>query len=394
MEQNSTLYNLYFSLLIIIGCLSLPAAGKNTHTHDQLLWKSGEGSYKGYRIPSVIVSKRGTVLAFAEGRNSGGDNGDIDVVIRRSADDGKTWEPETVVWSEGLNSCGNPCPVVDEETGRIWLWMTWNSGGDFEAEIIQKKSQFSRLPFVCYSDDDGLTWSKPVDMSESCRDQSWGWYATGPGFGIQIKSGKYKGRLVIPANHSYDDPSRSIGFGPFGYGCHVLISDDHGKSWRRSTSIRPGCNESQVTELNDGTLLMNMRSYNNKFSRAISISTDGGETWGEINHDYQLVESRCQASILDYGKYKGKHCHIFSNPAVPVGRTHMTIRISRDDCHTWLHSKLLYDGPSAYSCLVRLANGNIGILFETGEKDAYETLRFISIAPGRLFDGLNSLCDD
>lgn len=392
MKLNIKLFCLNLFLPVILCSLSSQAAAKGIQ--DQLLWKAGEGAYKGYRIPAVVVSNKGTVLAFAEGRNDGGDSGDIDIVLRRSKDNGKSWEPEIVVWNEGLNTCGNPCPVVDEKTGRIWLWMSWNSGKDDEGEIIHKKSERPRLPYVCYSDDDGRTWSQPVDMSATCRDQSWGWYATGPGFGIQIRSGRYKDRLVIPANHSYEDSKGNVRKGPFGYGCHVLISDNHGKSWRMSTPIRPGCNESQVTELSDGTLLMNMRSYNDKFSRAISISKDGGETWSEIDHDYQLVESRCQASILNYGRYEGKSYHLFSNPAVPVGRTHMTIRISDDDCQTWTTSHLLYKGPSAYSCLVRLPNDDLGIFFESGKKNPYETLRFVSIPSKMIFHSVNIRCDD
>lgn len=355
------------------------------HVQSQALWKTGEGAYKGYRIPSVVVSAKGTVLAFAEGRNDGGDSGDIDLVLKRSTDNGKTWGKEIVVWNDKLNTCGNPCPVVDQETGRIWLWMTWNDGQDDESEIIHKTSKSSRRPFLCYSDDDGLTWSEALDMSESCKDPSWGWYATGPGFAIQLKNEKHRGRLLIPANHSYDDPEGNVRKGPYSYGAHVLISDDHGKTWRMSEPIKPGCNESQVTELTDGTLLMNMRSYNGKYSRAVSKSEDGGENWSAIGHDYQLVESKCQASILNYGNYKGKNYHLFSNPAVPIGRTHMTLKISDNDCQTWETSKLIYEGPSAYSCLVRLPNGNIGIFYEAGEKKPYETMRFVSIPPKTIF---------
>ncbi len=343
---------------------------------SQKLWVTGEGAYKGYRIPSVIVSKAGTVLAFAEGRNDRGDSGDIDIVLRRSEDNGKSWGKEIVVWNDELNTCGNPCPVVDDVTGRIWLWMTWNYGKDGEGEIIHKKSEYPRLPYLCFSDDDGLNWSKPQDMSATCRNPSWGWYATGPGFAIQMKNGKYRGRLVVPANHSYDDPNGNIRKGPYGYGAHVLISDDHGKNWKMSQPITPGCNESQVTELSDGTLIMNMRSYNDKYCRAISYSKDGGEIWSEIEHDFQLVESRCQASILSYGTYKGKPLHLFSNPAVPVGRTHMTIKISDDDCKSWKTARLINENPSAYSCLVKLPGGKIGLLYENGLKKAYESICF------------------
>jgi len=387
MKRDNTIYLAILLLLVVFSCLSLVGEGQSLQ--QEVFWRTGDGAYSGCRIPSVIVSSKGTVLAFAEGRNDGGDSGDIDLLLKRSTDNGQTWGDVIMVWNDKQNTCGNPCPVVDEETGRIWLWMTWNYGKDNEGKIVFKKSEYPRSPYLCYSDDDGLTWSKPVDMSMDCKDPSWGWYATGPGFGIQVKNGKYKGRLIIPANHSYDDPNGKVGNGPYGYGAHVLISDDHGKTWRKSEPIRPGCNESQVTELSDGTLEMNMRSYNGKNCRAVSYSRDGGENWSPVTNDYQLVESVCQASILNYGNYKGKAYHLFSNPAVPVGRTHMTIRISDDDCQTWAISKLLYAGPSAYSCLVHLPNGNIGVLFETGEKNAYEKLNFISIPAKMIFDMKN-----
>jgi sialidase-1 len=116
------------------------------------------------------------------------DSGDIDLLLKRSEDNGKTWSEEQVVWDDQQNTCGNPCPVVDEVTGRIWLLLPWNNGADHETAIIQKTSSLPRLPYVCYSDNDGHTWSEPRNIAETCRDTSWGWYATGPGFGIQLKN--------------------------------------------------------------------------------------------------------------------------------------------------------------------------------------------------------------
>lgn len=379
------LYNfLVLSLAFTTFSLFFESDATGQPVSEKILWKSGEGNYKGYRIPSIILTGKGTLLAFAEGRNSGGDSGDIDLLVKRSSDNGNTWSDEQVVWNDSLNTCGNPCPVVDEKTGRIWLLMTWNPGKDHENEIIRKTSSGTRLPYFCYSDDDGLTWSEPGRLQESCKDALWGWYATGPGTGIQLKFGKYQGRMVIPANHSYDDPGSKIRKDPFGYGSHVLISDDQGSSWRRSDPIRPACNESQVTELSDGTLLMNMRSYHGKQSRAIAFSTDGGETWSATRQDFQLVESVCQASLFNYGKYKGHAVFLFSNPAVPVGRTHMTIRYSLDDCRSWAGSRLIHAGPSGYSCLVRLRNRQVGLLFEKGTKSSYDMISFVKMDIGDL----------
>ncbi len=372
------------SLFAFLSFLLSPvwSQGQKIISHD--LWKQGTGPYRNYRIPSIIVTRQGTLLAFCEGREAG-DTGDIDILLKRSEDNGKTWSKESVVWSDDRNTCGNPCPVVDETTGRIWLFLTWNNGLDPESKIIAKTSVDTRKPFLCFSDDDGLTWTAPVNMESELKDPSWGWYATGPGTGIQIKNGKYKGRMVIPANHSYDDPEGNVRSTPHGYGAHVLYSDDHGKTWRMGPQIKPGCNESQVTELTGGTLVMNMRSYNKKFSRAVSFSHDGGETWTPVQHDLQLVESVCQASILHAGDFRGKTIHLFSNPAVPSGRTHMTIKSSFDDCQNWSNSKLVFSGPSAYSCLAQLKNGRIALFYECGDKGAYENLQFISFPIKELF---------
>ena len=371
-----------FTFLLLLFSMNAHALFSQSSGMD--LWQNGTGDYKNYRIPALIVSQKGTLLAFCEGREAG-DSGDINILLKRSFDNGNSWSNKQIVWDDKNNTCGNPCPVIDRETGRIWLFLTWNLGSDIEGKIIRKESGSTRKPFLCYSDDDGRTWSEPVDMSASCKASQWGWYATGPGIGIQLNAQKYLNRIVIPANHSYDDPEGNISGWAFGYGSHVLLSDDGGKSWRMSQPICPGCNESQVVELSNGSLLMNMRSYDVKHSRAISISHDGGETWSEIQHDQQLVESRCQAALLDYGDYYGKNMVLFSNPAVPNGRTHMSIKVSFDDCLSWANTKLIYAGASAYSCMAKLPDGKIGLFFEYGQNGRYDKIRFVSFSPDELF---------
>ena len=372
---------LFFFAVLITSCKS-PTKDENP-VLVKVLWSMEDTSHNNYRIPSLIITKQNTLLAFSEGREKG-DSGNIDILLKRSLDNGNTWEEQIVVWDDSTNTCGNPCPVIDQNTGRIMLFMTWNLGNDHEADIIRKKSKNTRLPYMTYSDDDGLTWSPPKNLSESGKKEEWGWYATGPGVGIQLKSEKYKNRLVIPCNNSFDDPENRSRDG-FGYGCHVLMSDDGGTNWRMSEPISPEVNESQIVELSNGSLMMNMRSYNDKASRATSISYDGGETWSEIHHAPQLVESICQGSLIQYGKYNAADMYLFSNPSVPYDRTHMTIKASFDECQTWSNSKLIYSGPSAYSCLTKLPNGNVGLFFESGEESPYDKMVFTSFNPDELF---------
>jgi sialidase-1 len=260
--------------------------------------------------------------------------------------------------------------------------MTWNPGFGEEAKVVA-----ARRPHMCYSDDDGLTWSEPVDLTLSCKDPAWLWYATGPGIAIQLKSEKYKNRIVVPANHSYptNNKDEKVAWDEYGFGAHVILSDDGGATWRKSEPITPGCNESQVVELTDGRLMMNMRSYNGFSSRAISYSEDGGETWSDIQHALQLADEQCQASIIEYGMYAGEKMYLFSNPGNPWDRVYMTIRTSFDECTTWSNSKLIYAPKSAYSCMTVLPDGNIGLLFEGGREFRHDSITFVSINPDELF---------
>ena len=359
------------------------------------VWRDSDGAYNHYRIPSMLVTQNETVLIFCEGR-SGRDASDIDLLVRFSDDNGRSWSEQSIIWEDGRNTCGNPCPVIDQTTGRIILFMSWNLLGEGGKIVVTKSGKDTRRPFMCYSDDDGLTWSEQVDLTESCKNPDWGWYATGPGVGIQLQSEKYKNRLVIPANHSYtaNKPEEPVMEGGYGYGSHVLLSDDGGAVWRMSTPVTPGCNESQVVELSDGRLVMNMRSYNRLNCRAISYSDDGGETWSEIEHALQLAEPVCQASIIEYEHYMGKRMFLFSNPAALDERTALTVKTSFDDCKSWSNAKLIDGKRVQYSCLTVLPNGNIGILYEIGRDHIYDLgIAFVSFHPDELFTP-GTLLDD
>src|SRR5262249_33493084 len=183
-------------ILVLVAAAGPVAA--DSIPDEQVLFKVGDGGYHTYRIPSLIVTNGGVLLAFCEGRKSGrGDTGDIDLVLKRSRDGGKTWDKTQVVWDDADNTCGNPCPVVDRNTGTLWLLMTHNLRGDTEEKIVGGTSKGSRTVWVTKSTDDGATWDRPVDITKDVKKPEWTWYATGPGVGIQLKSGP----LLLPCDH-------------------------------------------------------------------------------------------------------------------------------------------------------------------------------------------------
>ena len=344
------------------------------------LFIAGQDGYHTYRIPAVLSTKSGSLLAFCEGRkSSGSDTGDIDVVLKRSLDNGDTWSGQEVILDAGPNTFGNPCLVLDETTGVVWLLATQNPGSLAESQILKTDATGARTVWVSRSEDDGRSWSTPENITSSTKDPSWAWYATGPGVGVQIRHGPHKGRLVIPCDHSYREPNaEGPGFG-VRRGSHVIYSDDHGKTWARGGTVAPAMNECQVVELADdqGTLLLSMRNYLGVKCRAHSISHDGGQSWGPPALDRQLPDPVCQASIVrcNWPSPGKPGALLFSNPASQT-RRNMTVRMSRDDGNSWLVARTLNAGPSAYSCLVMLGDGRIGCLYECGVSNAYEKITF------------------
>jgi len=343
---------------------------------EQIIFQQGQDGYACFRIPAIVKTTKGTLLAFAEGRrNSCSDTGNIDLVLRRSEDRGKTWGPLVVIWDGGDNVCGNPAPVVDRKNGKIWLLSTWNLGSDHEPRIIDQTSKDTRRVYVMHSEDDGISWSGPKEITNETKQENWTWYATGPVHGIQMEKGEYKGRLVIPCDH--------IEAGTKHYYSHIIYSDDHGESWTLGGSTpQHQVNECTVAEMDDGKLILNMRNYDrSQKARKISISSDGGNSWSNIYSDLQLPEPICQASLLkSTWKKEGNSLYLFSNPSHPGKRENMTLKISYDEAVTWSDSILLHKGPAAYSDMTIIKKRVVGCLYEAGDKSPYESILFRSVS--------------
>jgi sialidase-1 len=377
--------NYFFTLIVISALVISSAPMKDKKSMNQTdLYISGSEGYHTYRIPALLLSKKGTLLAFCEGRKTGrSDTGDIDMLVRRSEDGGKSWDKQQVIWDDAANVCGNPCPVLDEETGTIWLLMTWNLGTDRESEIIAQTSEGTRRVFVTSSRDDGLTWETPKEITATVKKPEWTWYATGPCTGIQIQEGEYKGRLIIPCDHIEAETNK--------YYSHVIYSDDHGLSWKLGgTTPFDQVNECQAVELVDSRIMLNMRNYDrSKNTRVVSISNDGGLTWGPLNRDPALIEPICQGSIIRYTQaaHQDKNRILFSNPASETERARMTVRLSYDEGKSWAVSKLLHEGPSAYSDLAVLPQGQIACFYERGEVHPYEKISLASFDLSWLTNG-------
>jgi len=338
---------------------------------DQIdVFIAGQDGFHTFRIPALLSTIQGSLLAFCEGRRtSAGDSGDIDLVVKRSSDQGRTWSELQIVADGGSDTIGNPCPVQDRKTGRIWLPLTRNPGHVRESEIIARSVTETRTVWITWSDDDGVTWAPLQEITASAKAPGWTWYATGPGVGIQTRSG----RLIIPCDHA-EAETRD-------FHSHVIYSDDHGKTWRRGGAAEAKTNECQVVELRDGSLLLNMRSYHGRNRRAICRSRDGGLSWDPLTFDESLVEPVCQASLI-----ADRNVLYFSNPA-DTKRVRMTLRASFDEGRTWPVSRVLHEGPSAYSCLAALRGNVIGCLYERGDSNPYERITLARVPKSLLSPG-------
>lgn len=385
---------LYRTALCILGlsCLStIPVSGQEKKVEEKQstttpmlervdVFTAGTQGVALYRIPGMVVTGKGTVLAYCEARrNSRADWGEIEVHLRRSTDGGATWSeqrkiahvaqriegnPTKAKGGEREQTVNNPVAIVDRQTGHIEFLYCVN---------------YARC-FAMRSLDDGLTWSEPVEITtifEPFRSSyAWKVIATGPGHGVQTHSG----RLVVPVWLAYGKagdhhPSAAA----------TVYSDDHGHTWKAGEIAVPDKepygdpNETMVTTLSDNSVLLVTRSESKPNRKLITVSRDGATNWSEPKFHSQLLEPICMASIVSHPNQPGML--LFSNPhsvgldaagkEIPAGRgkrRNLSIKLSRDDGETWPINKTLEPGNSAYSDLAVLPNGDVLCLYEADTK--------------------------
>ncbi|GAA4257648.1 sialidase family protein [Dactylosporangium darangshiense] len=361
---------------------------------QQVLFRSGTAGYGCFRIPALLRTKAGSLLAFAEARKSPtcADRGEIDLVVRRSTNNGRTWGPIRLVLSGSDTdpaapyTRGNPAPVVDMTTGRILLVTTSNP-----ATLSGK-----RLPWVQSSDDDGLTWSAARAMNVNFSGSDSGWFATGPSHGIQLTTGAHAGRLVVGAHQQPNSTTVNAG---------VLYSDDHGDTWHASVAansfvegvMNPG--EVSVAELPDGSVYAAARNQIGSTGnhRARAVSADGGDTMPAFTAVPSLVSPDVEGAVLTLrSTYQSKALDtmLFSGPSNPTTRNQLQIRYSTDKGVTWKSPAggLVTDERSGYSDLAELTDGEIGVLYEGGATTdelgntgfSADEIRFVRFTPAQL----------
>lgn len=336
---------------------------------EQTLAMGGDGQFPNYRIPALAVTNAGTVLASYDGRPTYIDApGPNSILQRRSTDNGATWGPTTVVHggkaTDPIEGYSDPSYVIDRETGAIFNFhvKSFDVGLMGSVPGVDPEARNVLHAEVSVSNDDGLTWTHRLITADITPDLSTRSRFAASGQGIQLKYGPHAGRLIqqftiVTATGDFQAVS--------------IYSDDHGQTWKSGTPVGTKMDENKVVELSDGRVMLNSRDSGRSGYRKVAYSTDGGITYGPVTIDRELPDPANNASIIraypeaPQGSDRAKVL-LFSNAASKTSRSNGTVRVSCDDGETWPIAKTFASGQTAYSTLVTLPDGNIGLLYEPG----------------------------
>ncbi len=329
----------------------------------------GAEGYHTFRIPAIVVTPRGVILAFCEGRKfESQDAGKIDLVLKRSHDGGKTWGPLQVLSTGADRRCGDPCPLLDRKSGAVLIVHMKFPSALTVPDLLAGKGP--KQVMVIRSTDDGATWGAEKDVTAQVKGPGWDTYATGPCHGLQLASG----RLIVPCYHLTKGQTLE-NEGQFN-ASHLIYSDDGGENWKVGGIATQASDECVAVEAADGSVYLNMR-YEKKGTtmRLEGWSRDHGVTLTDIREVPELLDPQCQGSALRFTEAKapGKNRVLFSNLASRT-RDHLRVSLSYDECKSWPSSKLINEGPAGYSDLAMHPDQSILCLYERGVKKYYERI--------------------
>ena len=351
-----------FIILILIIVSTILTNQQPSLVEQVDVYTAGEG-YWFYRIPAIETAPDGTLLAFAEARKYGRqDPGfgqqDVDLVLKRSTDSGKSWSKMEVIDDPGEAwSAANPTTLVDKETNKVWVLYYQSKPG--KSTLTSRPKTDDLKTIARFSEDNGLTWSSQIDLTNISRDMedgNWNSSIIGPGGAIQTSDG----RLLFPA---WKTP----------YNIFTIYSDDHGETWHRGEFVPRGHqgNENQLVELNDGRILMDIRQVSGNI-RLQAISDDRGETWSEAFQSRKAIACSSIERLTLKAENDDRDRIIWSGPKGPE-RNNLVAKISYDEGETFPKELMVALEPAAYSDLTILSDKTIGILWE---RDEYNYISF------------------
>ena len=340
------------------------------------LFKPGDTGSKNFRIPSLVCTLKGTLIALADRRPNGGKDlpANIDLAIRRSTDNGKTWTPIQIIMDlPAPDGASDAAMLVDRKTGRVWIAYTvgYNAGIAQAQKGLTGRTAVSHM--LC-SEDDGITWSSPINIGAQVKDPEFKWMGFGPGAGASMADGTisfscYANKDGIPDLFAF-----------------AIVSEDHGKTWKRTEPYTSYTCESQMVALSDGRWMACARDRKRGGTRMVAYSSDRGKTWTPMASEPQLPCPQCQAGLIRMTHPQApKGLLVYSGPeGKPTGRTRGMIRISDDDGKTWRFNQLVVPGSYAYSTPAVMADGRIGLIYEHDHQE----MRFIALDLGTLTKGV------